>query len=409
LIAALNPYREIFALPGFSRLLLTAGLSRLAGSMFILAIVLDALDRFRSPALAGSIAFASMAPGLIISPIAGALLDRVGSAKALVIDMVESAVLLAVLAGMDVAEVNSVPWLLAIVALYSLTTPLNSAGIRTLIPLLAPEHLLDRANALDTAIDSVVGIVGPALAGVLFGFGGGSVTLLVIAALFASAGFSLRGLWSVKASSSGEERKSLLAESMAGVRYVFASPTLRGLAVAYALYQVTWGALLVAVPVVVGGLFERGPADDVVTGLLWAGAGLAGAIGALIVGRTPTNDRERGLMVAGILVTAVAVYPIAVLFGLPGLAIGLAIMGFCTGPIDVGLLSIRQRRTVPGWRGRALTISIGLNMLGLPIGSAVGGWIAGHSVQLAFMAAALASAAAALAAFWLVPRQARSP
>ena len=55
--------------------LLAASLSRLASRMVTLAIILFALDRFKSPALVGWVAFASLAPGLAVSPLAGALLD----------------------------------------------------------------------------------------------------------------------------------------------------------------------------------------------------------------------------------------------------------------------------------------------------------------------------------------------
>jgi MFS family permease len=100
-----------------SELFLAACLSRLASRMFMLAIVLYVLDRFDSPVLAGWVAFASMAPGLAVSPLAGALLDRVGAAKAIVIDMAASAVLLLALAATDIAGVVTAPLLLGFGAL----------------------------------------------------------------------------------------------------------------------------------------------------------------------------------------------------------------------------------------------------------------------------------------------------
>ena len=66
-------------------------LARLAARMFALAIVLYALTRTGSPVLAGWLAFAAVAPGLAISPIAGALIDRVGSVWAISVDMAASA------------------------------------------------------------------------------------------------------------------------------------------------------------------------------------------------------------------------------------------------------------------------------------------------------------------------------
>ena len=71
-------YRALFAIPTLSRILLGMTLSRIGGSMLGVAMVLFTLQEFHSPALAGLVTFASVAPGLFVSPIVGALLDRHG-------------------------------------------------------------------------------------------------------------------------------------------------------------------------------------------------------------------------------------------------------------------------------------------------------------------------------------------
>lgn len=59
--------------------------------MFVLTLVLYALARFGSPTLAGWLSFAAVAPGLAASPLAGALIDRFGAARAIAWDMLASA------------------------------------------------------------------------------------------------------------------------------------------------------------------------------------------------------------------------------------------------------------------------------------------------------------------------------
>ena len=46
--------------------------------MVAIAIVLFTLTEYGSPTLAGIVTFASILPGLVVAPIAGALLDRHG-------------------------------------------------------------------------------------------------------------------------------------------------------------------------------------------------------------------------------------------------------------------------------------------------------------------------------------------
>jgi hypothetical protein len=108
-------------------------------------------------------------------------------------------------------------------------------------------------------------------------------------------------------------------------------------------------------------------------------------------------------MALGMLATALAIYPVCAWFGLPGLAVGLALVGFLAGPVDVGVLTLRQRRTEPAWLGRVMAVSMSFNLSGAPIGFALGGALVARSITAAFAIAALACIAGALAC-WLVPK-----
>jgi MFS family permease len=385
------------------QLVLATCLSRLASRMFALVIVLYVLQRFDSPVLAGWVVFASMVPGLVISPLAGALLDRMGAPKAIVIDMAVSAGLLLALAVIDMAGAVTAPLLLAFVAVFSLTAPLGTAGIRVLIPRLVPKDALDRANALDTSSYALISVTGPAVAGVLFGFAGSQATLLVIVFLYGAATISLAPLVCRTSAGRSVPSGSLLHGAWVGVLYVLHNASLRSLAISYALFQVSWGILVVVVPVVVVRELGVGAVADSVVGGLWTVAGLAGGLGALYAGHLSTVGRERQFIAVGTLATAVALWPVSASFGLVGLAIGLALVGLLEGPVDVGVLSLRQRRTDPDWLGRVLAVSMSFNMSGLPLGSAIGGIVVVHSPALAFGLAAVASVLAAAAAHFLVP------
>src|SRR6202011_2381511 len=178
-------------------------------------------------------ACAAMAPGFVISPLAGALLDRVGAAMAIVVDLAASAVLVFALVAAGHAGVAGAPLLLAIVALYSLTSPLGAAGIRALIPRLVPENALSRANALDSGSYALIDVLGPALAGALFGFAGANATMLAIALLYGAAAISLFPLARRTPARSGARPERLIWEAVGGLRYVMRHPALRGLAISY--------------------------------------------------------------------------------------------------------------------------------------------------------------------------------
>src|SRR5205809_933356 len=116
-------YRDLLRIADLPALLAATTLSRLAGRMFSLAIVLYALERFHSPALAGWLSFAAVVPGLVVSPVAGTLLDRIGPVFAIAVDMAASAGLMLALIAADWLGLASPGALLVLVAIYSLTNP----------------------------------------------------------------------------------------------------------------------------------------------------------------------------------------------------------------------------------------------------------------------------------------------
>ena len=398
-------YVQLLRRKGLPEVLLAASLSRLASRMVTLAIILFALDRFKSPALVGWVAFASLAPGLAVSPLAGALLDRIGATRAIAVDMVASAVVLFGFVMTSLGGAMSVPIMLAFVTLFSLTSPLGAAAIRVLIPGLVPVDELDRANALDAGSYAVVDVIGPAVAGALIGFAGAHACFLVIATLYALAAIAL--LPAQEAIPEVEFSADAAIAAGSGSRRA-ACPSTSVPARAcrcLSLYQFGMGVLIVVVPVAIARHFGPGSLSETMTGTLFALAGLAGGAGALAAGWFDTGKRERDVIAGGALLTAFAIFPLGAAFGIAGLVCAVLLVGFCAGPVDVGLLSMRQRRTEPGWLGRVLAVSMSLNLSGLPLGSALGGMLIAYSVPIALSAAALASLLAAVAVYALVPAE----
>ena len=373
--------------------------------MFDLAIILYTLRRFGSPALTGWVAFAAFGPGLIASPFAGALLDRLRAPLAIIVDLLITAGLVLALIFLDQAEQLGSASLIVLVTMCSLTSPLSASGIRVLIPRLVPDDALERANALDTGSYALIEVVGPALAGGLFGFAGPAATMSVIVIFYALAATSLIPILRTAKTPTAGQPKTLIGEAVAGLAHVARHPTLRGLAIAYSIYQMSWGVLLVVVPVAVFRALGPSANADLTVGALWAACGLAGGLGALLAGQVRLTGRERQMIGFSIAAMAVAIYPVAASLGLYGLAAGIMIMGFLEGPADVGLLTLRQRRTAPEWLGRVLTVSMSLNVSGLPLGSVIGGSLVSYSVDAALIFAALASVIAAIATFLLIPRE----
>jgi len=391
-------YKDLFRIPTFPRLATSVLLARTGTQMMMLALVLFVLQRFDSPTLAGVTVFLAIAPGIAMSPIGGALLDRHGRVRLITLDYLVGAATLGLIVGLDVAGRLTPPILLTIVTLGSVTYSLSNSGARSILPLIVPRHLWDRMNALDSIAYSVTIGGGPALAGALTAWAGARYALLATSLVF----FTAAALMSQLREPVTMERSSgVLAEAWAGLLYVVArNATLRGIALTVSLLNVGLGILIVAVPVLV---LRHLHGNAAVIGGMWALYGLASVPSALVAGRFDSEGRERRLIALSAIGAGLGSLLLAVSGNLWLAAIGLLIPGLANGPFDVGMFSLRQRRTDPAWYGRAFAVSMGLNWAGTPIGSALSGPLIRIGLPLAFSVAAAFAVSAGVLARWVVP------
>jgi MFS family permease len=391
-------YRALLAVPSLARVLLGMAISRIATGMLTVAVVLFTLERFGSPPLAGLVAFASIAPGLIVSPIAGALLDRHGRTRLIVFDLVVVTLAVWLIAALAIA--NALPaWLLVlIVAIASITAPLSATGLRSLFPLIVPAHLWERANAADSSGYVLMVLVGPPAAGALVQFLGGPATMIAIGVVFALAAAILVG--SPDPETNTASSGNLLLDAWRGIVYTWSNPTLRGLGISIATLNIGGGMLTIVIPLIV---LERLGGTEAVVGLAFGIMGIAGAISAFVFGRIDSDGRERPMLALPMLVMGAG---LAIL--LPGQSLlivvaGLAVYGFANGPLDIALFTLRQRRTDPAWMGRAFAVSMSLNYTGVPFGSLIAGVLGSQGIEIAIGVAVVTTVVAAAMAWWLVP------
>ena len=390
-------YLPLLRVAGFPRLVASLFLARVAGQMISVGLILFVLSRYHSPQLAGAAVFLFTFPGLLISPIAGALLDRYGRTLLVSVDYLTVAVLLFLMAGLSFAHSLSPAVLLLICGLSSLTGPLGIGGARSLVPSIVPDHLWERANALDSSSDLLSTIIGAPLAGILVGFAGGEWALGATAFFFAGAGVAMLTVRDTGFISQGGP---VLAEAWSGLVYVLRNRSLVGLAMTFFAFTIGWGCLVLAIPVLVLGRLHQGPAT---VGYMWGLVGVAGLVGMLIAGRIGTRRRERQVMAASVL--AMAAFMAAIPFAGSVVLVGAALLSIALveAPFDISFLTLRQRRSDPARFGRVFAVSVSLNMLGGPLGSAIAGPLIGWSLNGAIWVAAACTAAAALFPLLVIP------
>src|SRR5512140_1301407 len=322
-------YGALLRVPSLARALAGMQIARIAQSMVGLALVLFTLAHYRSPELAGLVTFAGIAPGLLVSPIAGALLDRHGRTRLITLDFLVASGSLALIGALALADALSAWLLIAIAALSALTGPLSATGLRSLFPLMAPRHLWERVNAVDSNGWVVATLVGPPIAAVVVSIVGGPWALIVLGGAYALAAAIVVGVPDPPTTLSTSGR--LLVDAWAGVRYTWRNPTLRGLGFSITTLNIAGGISTIAIPLIVLNRLQLGQAA---VGLVFAVQGLFGLFAGLLAGRMDTRGRERPLIIWPMLGFGLGTALLLPDAGVLPVVAAMAIVGLVNGPMD---------------------------------------------------------------------------
>ncbi|MGO9583810.1 MAG: MFS transporter [Acidimicrobiales bacterium] len=385
-------YRALFKVSGFTQLLVSSLAARIATQMFAVLLVLFVLETHHSAELSGVVVVCSQVPGIIVSPIAGALLDRGSRVGLMRLDYLFASTCIAAIGTLSLLHILPTFVLLLVVSASSITAPLSRVGGKSLYPMMVPRQLWDRSNAADSGVFVVANVLGPGVAGVAVAVVGPREALLLPAIVMLVAAVLLIGF--VVPESRPAATISLLSDARAAIGYVWRNRVLRMLSGTVTLFNVCGGVLTVAIPFIVLRGLHGG---STTVGLLFAAMGGGGFLAGLLTGRFGTEKREKRLLATSCMTTAGA-------FGLLAfdrheivLVALVAVIGIANGPLTVAMFSLRQRATDPSWFGRAFAVSMNLNFVGSPIGAAIAGALLTHSIALTLL---VAGCCAVVGGFW---------
>ena len=208
------------------------------------------------------------------------------------LDYIVALVALVLIAVLAILDALPAPLLIAIAAVSSLTGILSATGLRSLFPMIVPEPLWERVNAVDSNGYVVATIIGPPLAASLVTIVGGPAALLATGVAFGLAAVVMTGIPDppTEVDSSGR----LLTDAMDGLRYAWRNRTIRGLAFSISSLNLAGGIATIVIPLIV---INRLGYSEAIVGVVFALSGLAGMGAAFAFGRLDTRGREWRLLV----------------------------------------------------------------------------------------------------------------
>ncbi|WP_274365644.1 MFS transporter [Paenibacillus thermotolerans] len=256
---------------------------------------------------------------------------------------------------------------------------LFDAGYVASLPSIVTKKQLQEANAALQGGISVSQLSGPAIAGLLISWFGGSYTLSFTAASFLISVLSLRMI-SSSFKGEGGDRERLTAQRMMkqigeGVRYVMNHSLIRPLTVLAMMINLS---ALAMNPAMLYRLQTEMGLDSKAAGFVMAGWGVGTVIGSLAAAKFFKRLRLGIVMVFSLSLQIVTPFLVVFVEQTTVMLIAYAIYGFAVVLWNVQSLSLRQSVIPSELMGRATTTIRFLVFATIPLGTVIGGALSEH-------------------------------
>ncbi|QOV35579.1 MFS transporter [Streptomyces ferrugineus] len=327
-----------------------------------------------------TLSLCALLPQVLLSPLAGAFVDRVRRRTALQLADGGGLLIVALLGvlhftgGLHTWEVYGAVMLLGCAAAFQFP------ALGAAVPLLVDKRQLQRANSLLASAKSTADVGGPALGGLLVAFSGLGFILVADLVSFALALVAIRVVRlrgdGGAAKPKGGARGKLVAEAVEGMRFLFRFPSLRDLMLAFCFVNLVMVFGFAAVQPMV---LARSGGETSALASVNTAIGVGGVVGGLLMAAwSGPRNRARGMLLGIIGMCLSAQVAMALVGGVVGwcaaILVGAALMPMINGTMQ----AIVQTKVDQEWHGRVFGAVMFLSQISVPLATAVSGPLADH-------------------------------
>jgi len=315
-------------------------------------------------------------PRVVLSPLAGALVDRWDRKRVLILSDGLIALLSLALAVLFWTGQIQVWHVYVVMLLRAVIDAFNGPAMLVVTGLLVPDKHLTRVAGMNQTLSGTLGIVGPMLGALLLAVLPLQGIMLVDVFTAALAILPLLFVQVPRpAAKAVESKQSVLADLREGLEYVRAWPGLLYLLAGAAVARFVLIPAFSLAPLLITNHFGGGALE---LGWLESGFGLGVIAGGLALSvwggfkkKILTMIMGTALEAVGLLVVGVAPAT-ALMLGIAGLFVGGAAVSFIDGPIT----ALMQAAVAPEFQGRVFTLVLAISGLSAPLGLAIAGPVA---------------------------------
>ena len=266
---------------GFTVIWLGQVLSLLGTGMTRFALTIWAYQMTGSATALAMVAFFSFGPTVLLSPIAGALVDRWNRKLVMMLGDLGAGLATVALLLLYVTGNLQVWHLFAAGAFASAFEAFQFPAFSAAVTMMLPKEQYARASGMMSMADSIAGIAAPILAGILtvaIGIGGIMIIDVITFMIAVSVVLLVRVPQPKQTSAGAEAHGSLWQESLFGFRYILQRPSLLGLQLMFFQSNLfaNFGWVLLAAMIL-----ARTGKDELALGTVQSMLGLGGLVGGL--------------------------------------------------------------------------------------------------------------------------------
>ena len=301
----------------------------------------------------GLVAAAAFVPIGVLSPVGGAIADRVDRRRLLIgttVGETVAAVLLAVLVGTGNASASAVT---ALVFAGGCMAALGFPAYQAILPDLVDRDDLLGASSLSMAQYNLGRVVGPVLAGAVLVAGSYTWAFALNAASYGAVVVALLMVRLETPAPSSDDSTGLWSRIVAGARGAAAEPGCRTAILTIAVTALLLSPFIALIPAVTVKLFAGG---EGATSLLIGAQGVGAVAGALSLASLARRYGHRRVLVANLLALPLLLAAYAAAPSLAVAAVALVAVGACYVNVLSGLGAVVQLRAPEVLRARILSL-----------------------------------------------------
>lgn len=332
------------------------------------------------------VAFFSFGPTVLLSPVAGALVDRWNRKLVMMLsDLAAGLMTVVVLILYSSGQLQL--WHLYVTgafagAFQAFQFPAYSAAVTTMLP----KEQYARANGMLALAESASGVFAPLVAGILLGIIGMSGILVIDICSFLVAISALLAVnipQPTPVNEDGEGKGSLWEESLYGFQYIWQRPSLLGLQLVFLAINLTSSiGIVVLAPMIL----ERSGNNEVLLGSVRSIMGAGGLVGGLLLSLWGGPKRRiHGVLLGMALSSLLGDLVLGLGGGLVAWAIGAFFGAFFIPFINGSNQAIWQAKVAPNVQGRVFATRRLIAQLSWPLATLVAGPLADHIFEPAMM------------------------